>query len=330
MTTLKVLFCIFLCIVTASCASYHSLADSELVRVGKSSIRLETDANLPVPREAIVDWVRRAATAATFYLGRFPVRHLVLRVHGGREERVSEARANPNGVQDLCRVNSDSEPPVGEGVTYGSSSVDVRLGQNVTVADLNRDWVLTHEMFHLAFPALDVRYVWMMEGLSDYLEPVARVQAGQLSASDMWLEFVQGLPKGLPMPGENGLDSSTRRERIYWGGSIYWLLADVNIRVRTNNRHGLDDAIRAILNAGGDGGAIWPLERVLVTGDNATGTTVLADLYKQLGKQRGDVDLDDLWKKLGVQHSPEAVTFDDSARWSQYRAAITTPENNIP
>ena len=330
MTTLKVLFSNFLCIITAGCASYHSMADVELIRVGKSSIRLEMDANLPVPREAIVDWARRAATAATIYLGRFPVRHLALRVHGTREEAMNEARAIPPGVHDLCRVNSGGEAPVGDGVTYGSSSIDVRLGQNITVADLNGDWVLTHEMFHLAFPALDVRYVWMMEGLSDYLEPVARVQAGQLSASDMWLEFVEGLPNGLPMPGENGLDSSTRRERIYWGGTIYWLLADINIRARTKNRHGLDDAIRTILNKGGNGGRVWSLKRVLATGDEATGTTVLADLYKQIGQQRGDVDLDGLWKKLGVQYSQGAIAFNNSAPWAQYRAAITAHSTTLP
>jgi len=131
---------------------------------------------------------------------------------------------------------------------------------------------------------------------------------------------------GLPEAGEDGLDGSTRRERIYWGGSIYWLLADINIRVHTRNQHGLEDAIRAILNDGGNGGAGWPLNRVLATGDEATGTTVLADLYKQLGQQRGVVDLDALWEKLGVRYSASAIVFDDTAPWAKYRVAITAPE----
>jgi hypothetical protein len=261
---------------------------------------------LPVPRAEIIEWVRRAALAVNTYLGRFPVGHLVVIVQGGGEE------------------------PVGDGVAHGASSIEVRLGKSVQPADLDRDWVLTHEMFHLAFPTLNDRYSWMMEGLSDYLEPVARAQAGQWSAGDAWLEFVQGLPQGLPEPGEGGLDGSTRRARIYWGGNIYWLLADVSIRAQTDNRRGLDDAIRAILEAGGNGGVVWPLERVLATGDTATGTTVLESLYEKLGPKPGDVDLDALWKQLGVRYSAGTIVFDDTAPWAKYRVAITATPVNSP
>lgn len=257
--------------------------------------------DLPLPRAAVVAWVRRAVEAVTVYLGRFPVKYLSVTVRGGGED------------------------PVGEGVTHGASSIEVRLGRSARAADLMQDWVMTHEMFHLAFPTLDDRYLWMMEGLSDYLEPVARARAGQWTAKDAWREFAQGLPQGLPEPGEGGLDNSRRRERIYWGGNIYWLLADVKIRVQTDNRHGLDDAIRGILAVGGNGGVVWPLDRVLAVGDKATGTTVLKDLYEELGPKPGNVDLRDLWKQLGVRHSHGTVTFDDSAPWAKYRAAITAP-----
>lgn len=254
-----------------------------------------------MPREAIVEWVRRAAVAVATYLGRFPVNELLVTVHAGGDE------------------------PVGEGVTYGASRIEVRLGPSARMSDLNSDWVMTHEMFHLAFPTLNRRYLWMMEGLSDYLEPIARAQARQWSAEDAWREFVDGLPQGLPQPGEDGLDNSSRRERIYWGGDIYWLLADVRIRVQTDNRQGVVDAIRAILARGGNGGVDWPLERVLTVGDEATGTTVLKDLYDQLGTNPGNVDLDALWKKLGVREEGKTVVFDDHAPWARCRVAITAP-----
>jgi hypothetical protein len=289
-----------LCVLVIGCASPKPVAEPEMIRVGSATIRIQVADDLPVPRAAVVEWVRRGAVAVTTYLGRFPVRDLLVTVHGGGEE------------------------PVGEGVAHGASSIEVRLGRSVRVGDLNDDWVMTHEMYHLAFPTLNRRYLWMMEGLSDYLEPIARAQAGQWRAEDAWLEFVEGLPQGLPEPGEDGLDNSTRRERIYWGGNIYWLLADVRIRVQTDNVHGLDSAIRAILAEGGNGGVDWPLERVLSVGDKATGTTVLKDLYYELGTKAGDVDLAELWKKLGVRKSGDTVVFDDSAPWAKYRAAITT------
>ncbi len=193
--------------------------------------------------------------------------------------------------------------------------------------DFEEDWILTHEMFHLGFPTLEDRYLWMMEGLSDYLEPIARARAGQLTPQQVWREFVEGLPQGLPQPGEGGLDGSESRERIYWGGNIYWLLADVRIRAQTNNRRSLDHALRAILAEGGNGDAHWPPARVMKVGARATGATVLQNLYDELGPQRGHVELDVLWKQLGVQYHSGVVTFDNNAPLSRVRDAITAPAN---
>jgi len=263
------------------------------------------DSHLALPRRDAVEWVRRAAVAVTNYLGRFPVKQLLVTIRSGGDE------------------------PVSDGVAHGATSIDVRVGKSATAADLNRDWILTHEMFHLAFPTLDGRYLWMMEGLSDYLEPVARARTGQLTAPDVWREFVEGLPQGLPAPGDRGLDNARTRERIYWGGNLYWLLADVQIRARTGNRHSVDDAIRAILAAGGNGGVEWTLDRVLAAGDQATGTTVLKVLHDDLGSKPGNVDLGSLWKQLGVKYSSGVVSFDNTAPWANIRASITATGGNI-
>jgi hypothetical protein len=273
--------------------------------VGGATIEIEADSSLPQPRSEIAGWVRRAAVAVSGYLGHFPVKHLLISVRAGGGEAV------------------------GGGVTYGGSRINVRLSRSATAADLNGDWVMTHEMFHLAFPTLDDRYLWMMEGLSDYLEPVARARVGQWTARDVWLEFVEGLPQGLPEAGDRGLDNTRTRERIYWGGNLYWLLADVQIRARTNNRRSVDDAIRAILTAGGNGSVDWPIERVLTVGDRATGTTVLTELHDELGPKPGHVDLDELWTKLGVNYRNGVVTFDDTAPWANIRASITAPADRV-
>jgi predicted metalloprotease with PDZ domain len=300
---MKPFFFACLCLMLAGCETPNPASDVQVIDTGSGSILIEMARDLPVPHEAVVEWVRRAAEAVTTYLGTFPVTHLVVTVYGGGEE------------------------PVGGGVTHGASSIEVRLGRSARVSDLKDDWVMTHEMFHLAFPTLNRRYLWMMEGLSDYLEPIARAKTGQWRAQDAWREFVDGLPQGLPKPDEGGLDDSDRRQRIYWGGNIYWLLADVKIHAQTDNRHGVDDAIRAILAEGGNGGVEWPLERVLAVGDKATGTTVLKDLYEQLGTRPGTVDLDELWQKLGVLEFGRRIIFDDEAPWAKYRKAITAPPN---
>jgi hypothetical protein len=289
-----------LCLILCACASEHPSSGSDTLQMGGGTIQINMDSNLPLPSADVDEWVRRAACAVTNYLGRFPVKHLLITIQGGGHQSV------------------------GEGVTYGNSRINVRLGPSATAGDLRQDWIMTHEMFHLAFPTLNDRYSWMMEGLSDYLEPVARGRVGQLSAEEVWREFVEGLPQGLPMEGDRGLDNTFSRERIYWGGNLYWLLADVQIREKTNNRHSIDDAIRAILDAGGDGGTAWTLERVLSVGGQATKTIVLKNLYDELGAKPGTVDLNALWWRLGVKYSQGEITFDNSAPLAGIRTSITS------
>lgn len=86
----------------------------------------------------------------------------------------------------------------------------------------------------------------------------------------------------------------------------------------------LQDALRGILNSGGTIVNDWPIEQALTAGDQATGTTVLMDLYKEMGSAPKMTDLDVLWKQLGVARAADAsVHFDDKAPLADIRAAIT-------
>ena len=50
---------------------------------------------------------------------------------------------------------------------------------------------------------------------------------------------------------DRGLDRTRTWGRTYWGGALFCLMADVEIRKQTGNRVGLQDALRTILSAGG-------------------------------------------------------------------------------
>ena len=131
------------------------------------------------------------------------------------------------------------------------------------------------------------------------------------------------MPQGLPQYGDQGLDNTDSWASTYWGGALFWLVADVQIRERTNNRRGVQDAMRAILNAGGSIREEWPIESVLEAGDKATGTRVLTDLYNRMKAKAVHTDLNDLWRKLGIQVKDNVVTFDDKAPLANVRKAIT-------
>jgi hypothetical protein len=264
-------------------------------------VRFEGDTT-SIKRDDLLTWVRRAGEAVCTYYGKFPVSHLNLDIR----------------VQGNSGVHSGVTYPDDDGYTH------ISVGADTSVAQLNDDWMLTHEMIHLAFPSMKRRHHWIEEGISVYVEPIARVQAGQLSAERMWHDVVRDMPQGEPESDDHGLDQTHTWGRTYWGGAMFCLVADVRIRQQTKNQKGLQDALRGILNAGGTINEDWEIERAFAVGDKATGTTVLTDLYREMADKPSPVDLPAMWKQLGIsQESSGAVKFDPHAPLAEVRVGIT-------
>jgi hypothetical protein len=199
------------------------------------------------------------------------------------------------------------------------------VGRDATAANLAADWVLVHEMIHLALPELGRRHDWLAEGLATYVEGIARAQFGNRDVADVWAEYRHSMPLGLPRAGEGGMDQTPTWGRTYWGGALYCLQADVAIRERTGNRVGLQAALRAILLETGGYRAERDIGEVLRIGDTATGTRVLEDLYRETKATPMRPDLDRLWARLGVPNDPKTQPFDALAPLAAIRAAITAP-----
>ena len=126
-----------LVLATASCVGIVFLASlrgplggpATAVNACGSTIDVRFDGETGVVTRAdLLAWIGRASDAVCTYYGRFPVPHLNLdvRVRGGA------------GVHG--------------GVTYpyNGGFIDISVGKGTTVAQLNEDWELTHEMMHLA------------------------------------------------------------------------------------------------------------------------------------------------------------------------------------
>jgi hypothetical protein len=109
-------------------------------------------------------------------------------------------------------------------------------------------------------------------------------------------------------------------------------MADVQIRVATGNHKGLQDALRAIVAAGGTIDHEWPLTRALEIGDKATGTHVLTGMYRTWSTSPVPVDLQKLWEQLGIHRSGQDIEFAISAPYAKIREAITTakPAASVP
>lgn len=285
------------------------VASSQVIRVGGASIQIDfAPGDLDVPKTDVIRWIETAARAVSEYYGKFPVaraRVLVVPIADERGVLTGTSWGDVDGFPAFTRM---------------------RLGQHTTKQTLASDWTMTHEFVHTALPSLSPDHHWLEEGLATYVEPIARAQIGTLSPEQAWGGMVRDMGKGEPQPGEDGLDNTHTWANTYWGGALFCLIADVSIREKTGNKKELQDALRGILADGESIADEWPLSKVLEVGDRATGTSVLADLYRKMGNAPyAPVDLISLWKQLGIHSENGKIKFDDHAPLAPIRQAITSP-----
>ena len=280
-------------------AAFAGFGALRLGHVADPAIERATAPELALTDDLVDAWLRAEASAIGSYIGRPPGGHAMLFVAPGT-----------------------SPDTGGKTLGGGGASIFIRLGTKVTARNILEDWVVAHELIHVAFPDVDRRYSWFSEGLATYVEPIARAHEGLVTPEKVWADMIEGLPQGMPGPRDGGLDGSQEWGRLYWGGALYFLLADVRIRERTSNARGLQDAVRAVVATGANIETMWPLSRIIEVGDRATGTTVMREVYGELGPRRAQVDIEALFRRLGVRKEGGSVRFDDAAPLAGVRDAI--------
>lgn len=290
------------CVALWGCPEKSTVAAEPSITVGGAKIEIAfSGPPLRPSQRRLIDWVRNSACAVVAYYGRFPVSRLHV--------EIESIDSNRHFIHGRTFV---SDGPV----------ISIFASRVTSEDEIRSDWVMTHEMVHLAFPSVSPEHQWIEEGIATYVEPIARVEAGNLDVRTVWHDMVKGLPNGLPRPGDEGLDHTHTWGRTYWGGALFCLLADLEIRERTENRHGLQGALRGIVAAGGSLEVDWPLTRALEVGDEAVGVSVLTQLYERMKAKAVDPNLPAIWRRLGVEVEGSTVVFDDRASLAAVRQAI--------
>ena len=183
--------------------------------IGGSKIDVTIEAGaMKLTHAELLHWVQSAAEAVAAYYGRYPVPHIQIRI----------IPVDGSGVRH------------GQTFGYNGGLIKIRVGEQTQAAELANDWMLTHEMVHLSFPSMADEHHWIEEGIAVYVEPIARIQAKQMSTEQMWADLVRDMPKGQPQAGDRGLDHTHSWGRTYWGGALFCFVADVEIRKQTHNQ----------------------------------------------------------------------------------------------
>lgn len=296
----KYLICILL-LMTLLTGNAHSedVQRHTKVTVKDSTIEIYFESDeLWKRRQIITSWVENSANTIAYYFGRFPVKDVYIALIAVEGEEVQN------------------------GIVFGGEEfiININIGEEINASQLKSDWVLVHEMAHLAFP--NVEQSWAEEGMATYLEPITRAHAGDYSAEYVWQSLITKMPQGQPKSTDKGLDNTPTWGRKYWGGAAFYLIADVDIRRRTANKFSLQDAFKGILRAGYSMSNTTELATVFAAADKSVGVPVLTELYNRHKNSAVPFDLDKLWRDLGVSLSNDTILYNNSAPLASIRQSM--------
>ena len=302
MNGLKAIVAVGIVVILAGGAPARAAVVDSTLQLPDAVIELHLDdARFALPRGSFERWIRQSARAVAHYYGKFPVAKLYIAL----------IPVSGKGVKN------------GKAFAFDDATINIRVGTGSDTQDLLDDWIMVHEMIHFALPRVPSRNHWIEEGLAVYVESVARSNVGDLVPAFVWSGFRKGMPHGLPGNGDNGLDNTPTWGRTYWGGALFCLLADIEIRKRTDDRKSLRDGLRAIVQQGLSMLDEKPVAELFAIADAGTGTSVLTELYNHHRDTAREVDLPDLWQSLGVQAAGAVVEFDPHAPLHHIRESIT-------
>jgi len=279
------------------------------VEVPKGHIDLVVlDRPMAANLDALSNWVGDTAEAVAGYWGRFPAQRAMLMV----------IPIDGNSIR-YGRVESDH-----------AVGVMAQIGADEKPRALYDEWVLVHEFTHIGSPFIRDTGAWLNEGIATYVEPIVRYRAGWRSRDSVWQEWLKNMPRGLQAMGPAGLHDASR-SGVYWGGGLFMLMSDIAIHQATGNKMGLQDCLVAVLDRGADIRAIWHTDRMLRACDEAVGGHVMRDLAAQHLGPGTSVDLDALWKQLGVSMDGAGnIHYDDSAPLAPVRYSLLSGEPSHP
>lgn len=301
----KTLLSLILCLSLHTIVADDNTAD-KVLNIGGANIEVYfeegvAEGEYKLNRQQVIEWIETSANAVTEYFHKFPVKNLKMLITDGATRRVDGMAFH--GELPFVRIN-----------------IKPSFDENI----LANDWVMVHELVHLSFPPVFRRHNWLLEGLATYVEPIVRVRAGMLNEDEAWKWLIKGTPQGLPEAGNKGLDNTFTWGQKYWGGAIFFLVADKRIHQQTNNKYGIEHALRAIQKSGGSMQTenIWQVNEALKIGDKATGTKVLMTLYNEMKDKPVATDLNAIWRDFGVSIISNQVVYDNDAPQASLRDSI--------
>jgi hypothetical protein len=267
-----------------------------------------------LPRQDYARWVQDISEVVGTHFGRFPVPFVQVLV--------------------ILQGPGPEIVPWGEVVRTGGDGLLLYVDRTRSRAQLARDWVAYHEFSHFLHPYFGPGDSWWAEGLASYYQNVLRAQAHQLSAHAGWQALHAGFERGrAETDGQATLAAASRdmlvhRQfmRVYWSGAAIALLADVELRLRSQGRHTLTSVLAKFATCCLPVARPWTAREFMQKLDQISGFPILVPLLEQSLDDVKFPDLTPAYAVLGLRAQDGKLDFASGHAEQRLREAIMGSE----
>ncbi|MHC5063110.1 MAG: M61 family metallopeptidase [Planctomycetota bacterium] len=238
--------------------------------------------------------------------------------------------------------------PGGSGLEHLNSTNISMMELSGSTESRNSIWdsIVSHEFFHLwnvkrlrplALGPFDysqpnrTRYLWLCEGVTSYYGDLLLVRSGVWNEESYWTESISNEINTLQRnPGRLKMSvaeaswtiwdgrAGRRAPDYYNKGQLLGLLLDIEIRVASENRHSLDDVMRALYQqcmASGQGFADGDVRRIC----EELGGRSFGEFFASYVEGTEELPFTETLAKIGISASPRMIRQDDGSerpgRW---------------
>ncbi len=257
-------------------------------------------------RRSMMPWLEQAASAVSQVYGRFPL----------------------DSTQILViPVGPDKEAvPWAEVQRQGQPAIHFFVDQQRPIQEFRSDWTAAHEFSHLLHPYILRSDAWLYEGIASYYQNIARAKAGMLSERQAWQKLYEGFERGRKGLGNEMLPDASGYMQMYWGGAAIALLADVQLRQRSDNRQSLALMLQQLRDCCADNPGPWSARRLFRQFDQFSDSRIFSTLYREQVISRRFPQVARALSQLGVNVRGGRVVLDNRAPLADLRRSITGSE----
>ncbi|WP_027857607.1 M61 family metallopeptidase [Marinobacterium jannaschii] len=254
-------------------------------------------------RRSMLPWLEQAASAVATVYGRFPL----------------------DSAQILViPVGPDKEAvPWAEVQRQGQPAIHFFVDQQRPIQEFRRDWTAAHEFSHLLHPYILRSDAWLYEGIASYYQNIARARAGMLSERQAWQKLYDGFERGRKGLASEMLQDASGYMQMYWGGAAIALLADVQLRQRSDNQQSLALMLQQLRQCCGDNPGPWSARHLFRQFDQFSDSRIFSRLYRDQVINRRFPQVARVLNQLGVKVRGGRVELDNRAPLAGLRRAIT-------